>query len=226
MLMLIFYFKKLLSCLSMFYFVLVAFFCHRYDVAVDFIFHIWFPVYKKDITYQPHVDFTSSYFSHRIPWFRMCMKFSEKLKFLTYQGIRNISFLENFAYILNEWSHIILIFKMARSILAKFWDFDQRFSRNIFTPLHLKFKIVIYNCATCNYPLMHAFNKLSEMISVAHLNWGYLFISLISMTLRIWWHSFSSRYFLSWNLFEMSTSTQDMTLKFGHSSLVKGELTI
>ena len=181
MLMLIFYFKKLLSCLSMFYFVLVAFFCHRYDVAVDFTFHIWFPVYKKDITYQPRVDFTSSYFSHRIPWFRMCIKFSEKLKFLTYQGIRNVSFLENFAYILNEWSHIILIFKMARSILAKFWDFDQRFSRNIFTPLHLKFKTVIYNCATCNYPLIHAFNKLSEMISVAHLNWGYLFISLISI---------------------------------------------
>ena len=136
--LMIFYFKKLLSCLIVLFRPCGCFF-HRYDVAVDFIFHIWFPVYK-DITYRPRVDFTSSYFSHRVPWFRMCIKFSEKLKFLTYQGIRNVSFLENFAYVLNEWSHIILIFKMARSILAKFWDFDQGFSRNIFTSLNLNSK--------------------------------------------------------------------------------------
>ena len=32
-------------------------------------------------------------------------KFSEKLKFLacSYQGVRNVSFSENFAYVLNEW---------------------------------------------------------------------------------------------------------------------------
>ena len=33
--------------------------------------------------------------------------FSEKLKFLTrtcaYQGVRNVSFSENFAFVLNEW---------------------------------------------------------------------------------------------------------------------------
>ena len=44
--------------------------------------------------------------------FSMCVKFYEKLKYLltplirtrTYQEVRNVSFSENFAYVLNEWS--------------------------------------------------------------------------------------------------------------------------
>ena len=30
-------------------------------------------------------------------------EFSEKLTFLKYQGVRNVSFLENFAYVLSGW---------------------------------------------------------------------------------------------------------------------------
>ena len=44
--------------------------------------------------------------------FSTCAKFSEKLTFLTsrtcvYQGVKNVSFSENLAYVLNEWPPIL-----------------------------------------------------------------------------------------------------------------------
>ena len=55
--------------------------------------------------------------------------------------------------------------------LTKLWHSDQRFIKNILTPLLLKICLNVYVCVSCSYSLIiHAIYKFLDMAAVEHSN--------------------------------------------------------
>ena len=70
-------------------------------------------------------------------------------------------------------AYCLNIFKMASSFLTKFWDSGQRFSRNNFIPISLKWETFTHAQLAISFNVYY----LLDMLSVRHLHRGYSLIN-------------------------------------------------
>ena len=94
--------------------------------------------------------------------------------------------------------NFVYIFTSAWNFLTKFWSSDSSFSRNILTPLFLKFEISTH--ALIANTRLHTIYKFPDMIWRWNLHWEYSLINKVCQWfLQLGYLTFSKNVFRSLN---------------------------